>query len=317
MSLYSNNMKIIQANSKLFPLIEQFIKPYEEKCIFLASQVRRHSDKIWLITESSQSRGCEKADILGVLYIDSSVFHYIPEPEKIDPAVIEAALLREPQESQTTAKSQQTPAQGQQIPASLPHTAPHRPIHCISGERQGTEYLVNLLKKSGKEPYQVNHYKIMTCEKAVNPPEELQNDDAIIRCTENDMEVLFPIQKKYLSEEVAPFGKKVTDAEVSIGLRQTLKNQLCLALITNDEIAAKANTNAIGLDWIQLGGVYTHPLYRRNGYAWHLVAALCRRAEKAQKKSALFVKDINVPAMELYKKCGFKEGPLYEIAYFD
>ena len=288
-------MELIPVDKNTFPIVSQFIQPHEEKCIFLSSQIRRETDHIYLISKSDTLMSVFKNrnfdDFLGVLFIDNTIFHYIPDPQQINIEDFSKALLKVINQNQLK-------------------------IKCISGESQGTELIKECLKNELNEPYQTNHYKLMTAGVVRNPPEELSNDDQIIRCTENDMELLFPIQKKYINEEVAPFGKRASDAEVSIGLRQLLKNQLCLALTCDDEVVAKANTNAIGINWVQLGGVYTHPLYRRNGYAWQLVSAICRRTYKAGKKSALFVKDINVPAMELYKKLGFTDSGLYEICYF-
>ena len=130
------------------------------------------------------------------------------------------------------------------------------------------------------------------------------------------MEILHPLQKDYMKEEVAVPGRKLTDAEVDISLRQILKNQLCLALTFDGDIIAKANTNAIGINCIQIGGVYTHPLYRRNGYAGALVQALCNRALRANKQPVLFVKEKNMPAFTLYQKLGFEECGHYTIAYY-
>lgn len=284
-------ISLIPIDKNTFPIVSQFIQPHEEKCIFLSSQIRRESENLYLLTKNAPSSDLLATDLLGVLYIDNTIFHCLPDIDKINKDDFSKALTQLIKENQLK-------------------------IKCISGEAKGTELLKEILKDQLRDPYQINHYKLMTAGIVQNPPEELYNDDQIIRCTQDDMELLFPIQKKYLSEEVAPFGKTVTDAEVSIGLRQILKNQLVLALQSDGEIVAKANTNAIGINWIQLGGIYTHPLYRRNGYAWHLISAICRRTYKAGKKSALFVKDINVPAMELYKKLGFSDSGLYEICYF-
>jgi predicted GNAT family acetyltransferase len=103
---------------------------------------------------------------------------------------------------------------------------------------------------------------------------------------------------------------------VDISLRQILKNQLCFALTSDGDIVAKANTNAIGINCIQIGGVYTHPLYRRNGYAGALVQALCNRALRSGKQPVLFVKEKNMPAFALYQKIGFAECGRYAIAYY-
>ena len=144
----------------------------------------------------------------------------------------------------------------------------------------------------------------------------LSGGEEIIRCTEHDMEILHPLQKDYMKEEVAVPGRALTDAEVDISLRQILKNQLCFALTVDGDIVAKANTNAIGINKVQIGGVYTHPLYRRNGYAGALVQALCNRALRAHKTPVLFVKEKNMPAFNLYRKLGFEECGHYAIAYY-
>lgn len=277
----------IPVDKQYISLAKTFIEPYEETCVFLSSYLRRGSKHLYLISKKENPQKTD--DLHGVIYIESSVFHCIPHLDEINFLEFQRGLSPLFQEIK---------------------------IKCISGEAKGTDYIINLLKEKFGKPYQTNHYNLMTASVVQNPPDDLCNDDQIIRCTENDMEELLPIQKKYMNEEVAPFGKKASDAEVAMGLRQILKNQLCLALYSDDEIVAKANTNAIGVNWIQLGGIYTHPLYRRNGYAWQLISAILRRTSKAGKKAALFVKDINVPAMELYKKLGFTNSGLYQICYF-
>ena len=58
----------------------------------------------------------------------------------------------------------------------------------------------------------------------------LSEDDEIRRCTTQDIDAVFPLQKEYICREVAPRGKNPSDAEISMGLRQMLKNQLCLSI---------------------------------------------------------------------------------------
>jgi predicted GNAT family acetyltransferase len=130
------------------------------------------------------------------------------------------------------------------------------------------------------------------------------------------MEALHLLQKDYMKGEVAVPGRTISAAEVDITLRNILKNQLCFALTVDGDIVAKANTNAIGINKVQIGGVYTHPLYRRNGYAGALVTALCKRALRAGKQPVLFVKEKNMPAFALYQKIGFTECGRYSIAYY-
>ena len=280
-----------------FLVAQQFITPYEETCVSLASLIRRKSDKLVFITRSVNSvvelvETTSKSKILGILNLDSTLYHCIPDINQID----KISLLEE-----------------------LPYLL-QKPVRCISGEANSTDYLIKFFPN----PKQLYPYRMMRWTNSPNKVVStgsttgitLSGGEEIIRCTEHDMDFLHPLQKDYMKEEVAVPGRTITDAEVDLTLRQILKNQLCLALTVDGDIVAKANTNAIGINKVQLGGVYTHPLYRRNGYAGALVQALCKRAIHAQKQPVLFVKEKNKPAFSLYQKLGFEECGRYTIAYY-
>ena len=277
-----------------FLLARQFILPHEETCVSLASLVRKKSDKLVFLTAGSANAALSAASptLLGLLNLDSTLYYCIPKAHQLNAQEL-AALLSS---------------------CGLPK----KPIRCISGEKTGAEVLcksINLINKS--EPLQTNLYKMMKFSPSREVPAQvLFNDDEIIRCTEKDMDLLFPLQEGFIKEEIALPGHKVTDAEVSIMLRQILKNQICLALLVDGEPVAKTNTNAIGFNCVQIGGVFTHPLYRRNGYAAALVLSLCNRSIRANRQPVLFVKEKNLPAYTLYKKLGFTECGHYEIVYF-
>ena len=277
-----------------FLLARQFILPHEETCVSLASLVRKKSDKLVFLTAGSANAALSAASptLLGLLNLDSTLYYCIPKAHQLNAQEL-AALLTS---------------------CGLPK----KPIRCISGEKTGAEVLcksINLINKS--EPLQINLYKMMKFSPSMEVPAQvLFNDDEIIRCTEKDMDLLFPLQEGFIKEEIALPGHKVTDAEVSIMLRQILKNQICLALLVDGEPVAKTNTNAIGFNCVQIGGVFTHPLYRRNGYAAALVLSLCNRSIRANRQPVLFVKEKNLPAYTLYKKLGFTECGHYEIVYF-
>ncbi len=277
-----------------FSLAQQFIIPHEETCVSLASLVRRKSDKLVFISayeEPVVSRASTPVpSVLGILNLDSTIYHCIPDPDLIDADFIKA-----------------------QLPYLM-----KKPVRCISGEKMATDFLINVLEEDSfdklNHPLQVYDYKMLRWHS--NTGINLSGGEEIIRCTEHDMETLHPLQKDYMKEEVAVPGRPITDAEVAIALRQILKNQLCFALTVDGDIVAKANTNAIGINKVQIGGVYTHPLYRRNGYAGALVQALCNRALRAGKQPVLFVKEKNKPAFALYQKIGFAECGRYAIAYY-
>ena len=296
-----------------FSLAEQFVIPLEETSASLASLVRRKSDKLVFISSSDEPvvsiRPSDySTTVLGILNLDSTIYHCIP-----DPALLDADFLKD------------------QLPYLM-----KKPVRCISGEKKTSDFLIKIVDSincgfdtsSGllNHPAQVYDYKMMRWLSDKSHVVSIRPSDysttcpsggeEIIRCTEHDMEILHPLQKDYMKEEVAVPGRVITDAEVDMALRQILKNQLCFALTVDGDIVAKANTNAIGINCIQIGGVYTHPLYRRNGYAGALVLALCKRAIHARKAPVLFVKEKNMPAFNLYRKLGFEECGQYMIAYY-
>ena len=281
-------MKLIPVETPQdFLVAEQFVSPHEETCVSLASLIRRKSDKLVFISTSESSM----VEPVGILNLDSTLYHCIPDISKID----KISLLED-----------------------LPYLL-QKPVRCISGETATTDYLIKFFPN----PKQVYPYKMMRWANTQNSEvstssttSQLSGGEEIIRCTEHDMDFLHSLQKDYLKDEVAVPGRTLTDAEVDITLRQILKNQICLAMTVDGEIVAKANTNSIGINCVQIGGVYTHPLYRRNGYAGALIQALCNRATRAQKQPVLFVKEKNKPAFNLYQKLGFEECGHYTIAYY-
>lgn len=320
-------MTLIPIETKTdFLIAQQFVLPYEKVSATLASLIRRNSENLVFITNLqnltySANSGVENT-ILGIFSLDYTLYHCIPEPDLLDATILAQELL----------------------------PLLKKPVRCISGEQKGTDFLVKVVsqidmsqynselpKNSFLIPAQSYYYKMMEFP-VQDAPQPLQNmhdssqnaphnptppasinlsgGEEIIRCTENDMELLHPLQKEYMKEEIAGPGKQITDAEVSIMLRQILKNQICIALLVDGEPVAKANTNAIGFNCVQIGGVFTHPLYRRNGYAAALVLSLCNRSIRANRQPVLFVKEKNLPAYTLYKKLGFTECGHYEIVYF-
>lgn len=282
-------MKIIPASELTFPLIQQFIQNYEYSCVLLASHVRKGDNNIFMISKGDDVK--KPDDIFGVFYFDKILLHCLP-------FCVEASTDCE-------------------FSKVLLDFLNGKLLKCINGEAKGTDFILGCLNSIGIEPFQKNIYKLMILEKApLMAPEALSCDDEIRRCREEDFEALFDLQKMYIAKEVAPAGKPVSDAECSISLRQILKNQLCFAMFSNEEVVSKANTNAIGWNWVQIGGVFTHPLYRKNYYAWNLVYVLCTRIQKTQRKICLFVKEKNNPALSLYSNLGFKEKSGFSICYF-
>ena len=307
-----NKMQIISVNERTFSLAQSYLLPIEQKCVFLSQLVRKHSPDIYIILDKNpdNSNNSDKSsqlinlqNVLGVFYLNNSLFHCFKDTSKVNIADFTPLFYEILTQNQASIKN-------------------------ISGEKDGTDFFLEVIRNLSENPdstftkkfnvKQINYYKLMVLpHQQFQDSQKLYNDDFIMRCTENDMENLFEIERNYLQDEVAVRGQKVSDAEVSMRLRQILKNQLYFALISDDRIVSKAYTNAIGKNWIQIGGVYTLFQFRQNGYAALTVSTLCKRILQAHKNISLFVKTKNLPAQQLYQKIGFTFHSDYKIVYFE
>ena len=305
-------MQIISVNERTFSLAQSYLLPIEQKCVFLSQLVRKHSPDIYIILDKNpdNSNNSDKSsqlinlqNVLGVFYLNKSLFHCFKDTSKVNIADFTPLFYQILTQNQASIKN-------------------------ISGEKDGTDFFLEVIRNLSENPdstfpkkfnvKQINDYKLMVLpHQQFQQSQKLYNDDFIMRCTENDMENLFEIERNYLQDEVAVRGQKVSDAEVSMRLRQILKNQLYFALISDDKIVSKAYTNAIGKNWIQIGGVYTLFQFRQNGYAALTVSTLCKRILQAHKNISLFVKTKNLPAQQLYQKIGFTFHSDYKIVYFE
>ena len=305
-------MQIISVNERTFSLAQSYLLPIEQKCVFLSQLVRKHSPDIYIILDNNpdNSNNSDKSsqlinlqNVLGVFYLNKSLFHCFKDTSKVNIADFTPLFYEILTQNQKSIKN-------------------------ISGEKDGTDFFLEVIRNLSENPdstftkkfnvKQINDYKLMVLpHQQFQDSQKLYNDDFIMRCTENDMENLFEIERNYLQDEVAVRGQKVSDAEVSMRLRQILKNQLYFALISDDKIVSKAYTNAIGKNWIQIGGVYTLFQFRQNGYAALTVSTLCKRILQAHKNISLFVKTKNLPAQQLYQKIGFTFHSDYKIVYFE
>lgn len=290
-------MQIIPASQKDFPLLQSFIEPWEFSCTTLSSYIRKQKENLFYILHQNQ--------LFGVIYFDKVLLHCIPFFEQNNSAT---------QQDYSDIKSK--------FQSAILQFLDGKQLSCIDGSKNTTELILEALNTLSIQPFQTNQYQLMTLENNPVPaPEGLSPDDEIKRCinTATDIDLLRDLQKMYLAKEVAPAGKQITDFEVNARLKLILKEQLCFALYSDGEVVAKANTNAIGNKWVQLGGIYTHPLYRKNYYAWHLIYTICIRILRTNRKITLFVKTRNQPAIQLYTRMGFTVPtsiPFYTISYF-
>ena len=260
-----------------------FLTQYEKTCVSLTENVRRKSSGIFALTDN-------KKNITGIIGARHTVLHCLP------------GIVRKPEFEKDI--------------ASFLHG---KTISCINGDAEGTRFLVDILGKSGIQPVQENHYTLMSMPLGMLPPVtgSLPSGWRILHCHEKDVDALMNLQSAYEKEEVLPAGRIFMPSIVRQNLEHIVRSEYLLALCNNkNTFIAKANTNAIGVQYVQIGGVYTDPRYRGNHYASLIVSTLVHKINTVKKQPVLFVKDSNFIAKKLYLSLGFIKSADFIIAYF-
>lgn len=187
-------------------------------------------------------------------------------------------------------------------------------IYCIAGTPEGASLFESILSKA---PKTICDYHLMAYDSLQNfahSTSKIPDGFLLHPCSFSDIDALYPLQKDYHQQEVLPPGEAFNEKKCRLILENILFEQTVYAIIDkkNDRIVAKAGTNAKGLQWTQIGGVYTEPEYRNRGLACYLVQHL---AINNKKKTVLFVKKDNAPAITSYKKANFFIVGSYRICY--
>ena len=264
-----------------YTLAERFIIPHEKICCALMQRVLLYDESIFIIVEDSPSN---QIIIHGVISYNNgkTVFHCLPQ---LTGDVLDALTL----------------------------FFSTRHVFCITGKRDGTEFIQHAIKDRCSE---VREYRFLEFN---NHPETPINDapEQIVLCTMQDIDSLMPLQIDYVRIEVLPASRTVNPAAERLTLEHTLKEQYVFAAKIDGKIVAKVQTNAIASQHAQIGGVYTKEEFRKRGIASRLVLHAAQFVLQNGKKPVLFVKEINQTAFHSYQKAGFIETDKFRIAYYD
>lgn len=184
-------------------------------------------------------------------------------------------------------------------------------VRSVIGERSGTIFLESL---TGEPPARTVDYRLMLFDPSSTPVPPAEGA-SLRACSPEDADLLFPLQEGYEREEVIAPGD-VFDREASMkAFRANLGRQRVFLAEVGGIVAAKAGTNALGLGWAQLGGVYTVPAMRGRGLARTLVRRLAEDRKVEGQRTALFVKLTNAPAEKAYRAAGFVPDARFRISY--
>lgn len=192
-------------------------------------------------------------------------------------------------------------------------------IKCVLGAGSDTLWLEGFLPRA---PFRAVDYQLMTMEAMPFPaacavPDSLRSNPSLrfARATVEDAERLLPLQEGYEKEEVIPPGDPFDRAVCLRNLQKSLDAQIINYYEESGTPIAKVGTNARGLHWDQLGGVFTDPRWRGRGLARSLVARTAAEQIDLGRKTALFVKTGNVPAIRAYTAAGFSPSIPFRISY--
>lgn len=262
-----------------------FIALREASCVTLAENVRRKTGDIFAVKD-------DDGKLSGVIGARHTLLHCLPDAGNKDKSALLKPLLTD--------------------------FLRDRKITCINGEENGSLFIMRILAAENIHPAAVNHYTLMTLPRErMLPSVVLPQGWHVVRCHEEDADALMALQSAYEKEEVLPSCRMFMASVVRQNLEHILRSEYALALRTDTgSFVAKANTNAIGINYVQIGGVYTAPEHRGHRYAALLVGTLVQKMYTVKKRPVLFVKDSNTAARKLYDSQGFEKSGNFVIAYF-
>lgn len=191
-------------------------------------------------------------------------------------------------------------------------------VYSIIGNLYGTRFLMKVIEGKRKPKIQIN-YTLMTFNRKKNQDFlKLDEDFFVKKCSRSDFETLYPLQAAYDLVEVLPPGEKFNPDNCRITLRYNLGYQHIYGIVSKSkkQIVAKAGTNALGLNWVQIGGVFTREEFRGRGFASFLVNYISKIMTESDKKVALFVKVENKVAQKAYLNAGFEPISSFGIFYY-
>ncbi len=190
-----------------------------------------------------------------------------------------------------------------------------RRLYSIMGR---TEDVLALEEAFRREPYEYLTYHLMTQSEPLPeiPLPRLPNGMSVREVGPDESMWLFDIQKEYEIEEVLLPGSTFSAASTLQHLKRTLDTQYVLAAEIDNAPIGKANTNARGLFFDQIGGVFTDRSYRGRGVGTALMIRLLNHIGRERKNGTLFVKKGNAAAVRMYNNVGFSVDGEFKISYF-
>jgi len=131
-----------------------------------------------------------------------------------------------------------------------------------------------------------------------------------------DLDALYPLAASYEKSEVMTAMHAFDPAACRATQAKNLKTQLVYLATMRGRVVARAQTNARGWAFDQIGGIFVEPEFRGLGLGRGVVDALVSDLAARNRGVSLFVKKSNAVARSLYLSMGFSRSRDYRVSYF-
>jgi predicted GNAT family acetyltransferase len=266
-----------------FEEIESFLKQHESFCTAPAAKIKKglqKEDKVWKL--------CDANNRINALLLFSNRALY-PVFNNIDSVPVPRFLR-------------------------LPFL--QNPVYAIQGLQKDVFQIEKMLAHRKQIPSEQKDFHLMTLDSLPSFPENNNSKLIIRKPNANDFQNLYELHKQYELEEVIPKGGEFNPSSCKLIVQNMmLKNHVLVGEI-DGRLIAKVNINADSFTRYQIGGVFVNSSFRGNGIASQVVSLFCAQLIAEGKGITLFVNKTNAPAINVYKKIGFKTISDYRITYF-
>ncbi len=131
-----------------------------------------------------------------------------------------------------------------------------------------------------------------------------------------DLDALYPLAAAYEKSEVMTALHAFDPAACRATQAKNLKTQLVYLATMHGRVVARAQTNARGWAFDQIGGIFVDPEFRGLGLGRGVVDALVSDIAARGRGVSLFVKKSNTVARSLYLSMEFQRSRDYRVSYF-
>lgn len=283
-----NDIKLVALTTDNFSQAVNFLKNNEKFCVSLSALFFKNrqpcfperTNHCWILKTSGTIEGIFCISDYGLL------LHYIPiDLERIS----------------------------EKIAKKIISIIEQYPLYCQIGITKSCNFFRSILKKQERESISL---QLMELTHSIPLFTKEKKWTTIREATVDDFDDLFPLQKKYELEEVLPEWEEFNEKNCRIHLRSILKKNINFVLQEYGQFIAKVGINAQGFNYVQIGGMYTLPEKRQQGYATLLLSNFISYLTHKNYKTVLFVKNTNTNAYSLYKKTGFDSIEDFAIVYY-